>query len=716
VSHRFGDEVVRDGIATDPTLLQTPATALRALVYNLRWAWHSPTTDLFAALAPHAWAATRNPMTVLQEARDDPPLVARYTTWILDLAADLGRYLSQRTRLPASPRVAYLSAEFAVAECLPIYSGGLGVLAGDHLKAASDLGLPLVAVGLLYRYGYFRQLVDDSGFQREQYDHLHTDDVPLTAVPGPDGRPLIVGLPFPGRTVRVRAWRAQVGRVPLYLLDTEVPENREDDRWITGHLYGGDQDTRIRQELVLGVGGARLLRAVAPPDQQPQVFHMNEGHSAFITLELARERLVSGAVGTLDAGMVENATSLAFTTHTPVAAGHDAFPSDLVEAYFTDYRKELGLSHEELMPFGRQALEGDTSDKFNMTVLALRGASYRNGVSQLHGRVSREMWGDVGVGLENLPAADEMDSITNGVHTLTWAGPDVAGFYDSQLGPYWREAPEDPGSWRAMGEVDRGALWAARTAQRDRLLQAVDLRASREGLPGFGADVVADNALVLGFARRFATYKRAGLMLADPARLERLIAGDRPVVIVFAGKAHPRDEPGKLLLQRIVQATRDHRYRGRMVFLENYDIELAQLMVQGSDVWLNTPRRPMEASGTSGMKATLNGALHVSELDGWWDEAYRPSIGWGLGANPPDGLDEAAIDAAEGEQLMYLLEREVAPLFFERGREGTPRAWLERVVASIETLAPRFAAHRMVREYVEKFYVPAGAAIALRRG
>lgn len=684
--------------------------ALQALAYNLRWSWDPSTVELFASLAPAAWDATHNPVAVLDAVKHDPAALTAHAPRILERHADLQSYLRQPARLAGAPWVAYLSAEFALAECLPIYSGGLGVLAGDHLKAASDLGLPLVGVGLLYRYGYFHQAIDQNGYQREQYDHLDTSRVPVTPVMGPDGTQTTIGVPFPGRTVLARVWQIQVGRVPLYLLDTELFENREDDRWITGHLYGGDQDTRIRQEIVLGVGGARLLRAVLPPDQQPAVFHMNEGHSAFIALELARERLVAGTATSFGEGLRQGAASLVFTTHTPVAAGHDAFPSALMEAYFTDYRQELGLTHEDLMRIGRRDPDAGL-ERFSMTVLALRSADRRNAVSQLHGTVSQQMWSGVGLSLEELRPTVEMAAITNGVHTGTWVGPEMRALFDAQLGRAWRDAPDEHASWDAFPDVGLPLLWAARTAQRGRLLDRVDAAARAEGLGGLAPDVSAERALVLGFARRFATYKRAGLLLTDPDRLARLIGSGRPVVIVFAGKAHPRDDPGKALLQRIVDATCDERFRGRIVFLENYDVEIARLLVQGSDVWLNNPRRPQEASGTSGMKAVLNGALHLSELDGWWDEAYRPDLGWALGAGIPQDLSGEAQDAAEGRQLIELLEGEVAPLFYDRDAAGRPVGWLRHVSESVRLLAPQFSAQRMAREYAEHFYIPAGEAV-----
>jgi starch phosphorylase len=683
------------------------ALVLEQLVYNLRWSWDPATVGLFRAIGPEPWAKTHNPVSVLKAAGRD--VLAEHAEDILARGGELEQYLTRTPALGGIPRIAYFSAEFAIAEALPIYSGGLGVLAGDHLKSASDLGLPLVAVGLLYRYGYFRQVIDDTGYQREAYDRLDNDAAPITPVVDARNRPIMVDVPFPGRTVHACVWRAQVGRIPLYLLDTDLPQNREDDRWITGHLYGGDQDTRIRQEIVLGIGGLRALRAILPADGQPEVFHMNEGHAAFLTLELARERLAAGEASTYDEAALQVAPRLAFTTHTPVAAGHDAFPSDMVEAYFDGYRQQLGLSHDEFMQRGRHEKDAHW-ERFSMTLLALRCAARRNGVSQLHGKVSREMWGGIGLTLQDAPPSVEMTAITNGVHTATWVGPEMSSLFDRELGRNWRTVPDFRSNWTGMAQVDPSALWSARTAQRARLLERVDAISRQEGLGGLHPDVKPERALVLGFARRFATYKRAGLILSDPERLVRLMdGGNRPVVVVFAGKAHPRDDPGKLLVQRIVQASRDERFRGRLVFLPNYDVEIARLLVQGSDVWMNTPRRPQEASGTSGMKATLNGALHLSELDGWWDEAYEPGLGWALGEGIAEDLAGEAHDAAEARQLMDLLEREVVPLFFDRDHRGVPTRWLELAASSIQVMAPDFSAQRMVREYAERIYQPAGA-------
>ncbi|MDQ6674560.1 MAG: alpha-glucan family phosphorylase, partial [Chloroflexota bacterium] len=456
---------------------------LEQLAYNLRWSWNPATRNLFEALGPEPWGRTHSPIAVLRSAANDPDRLAEHAESILARHTELEQYLGGAGRASGVPRIAYFCAEFAIAESLPIYSGGLGVLAGDHLKAASDLGLPLVAIGLLYRYGYFRQVIDDTGYQHEVYDRLDTDAVAVRPVQNAQGGRVVIEVPFPGRTVLARVWIAQVGRVPLYLLDTDLPENREDDRWITGHLYGGDQDTRIRQEIVLGIGGLRALRAVLPTDAQPEVLHMNEGHSAFLSLELARELLASGAASTFDEAALQVAPRLAFTTHTPVPAGHDAFPSDLVEAYFNGYRQLLGLTHEEFMRRGHRDPEMSW-ERFSMTVLALRSAARRNGVSQLHGAISKQMWGGIGLTLADAPPAVEMDAITNGIHTPTWAGPEISAMFDRQLGTDWHAHPEIPSHWAGMPHVDVGALWAARTAQRARLLDRVDAMARHEGLGG----------------------------------------------------------------------------------------------------------------------------------------------------------------------------------------------------------------------------------------
>jgi starch phosphorylase len=703
-----------NGVAHAGRLEDHLGLVLAELTYNLRWGWDAPTRHLFGALAPKVWEATHNPIQVLRYVTASPSRLIAREAEIRAAATELLAYLGAPARLQDGPRVAYFCAEYALADCLPLYSGGLGVLAGDHLKAASDLGLPLAGVGLLYREGYFRQVIDAHGAQRERYDWVDPAELPLRPVVGVDGGSVLVSIPFPARTVHARAWRAQVGRVPLYLLDTDIPENEPNDRAIAARLYGGDALTRLSQEMVLGIGGARLLAALGS-DAQPEVYHLNEGHSAFLTLELARQWVQTGQARDFDEAVIQVARRVVFTTHTPVAAGHDVFAADLMEWSFAAYREELGITHAQLMALGsRETVH--SADDFSMTVLALRSAASRNGVSQLHGLVSRQMWSGIGIGAQNDPPAAEMEGLTNAVHTATWVGPEMARLFDARLERGWRSAPHQPEHWTALPEVDPTHLWEARSAQRRCLLEYLEQRGSAGQAEALAAGVTADNTLVLGFARRFATYKRATLLLSDPDRLARLMSADqaRGVVVVFAGKAHPRDEGGKALVQRIVHASRDARFRGRLLFVEDYDVELARLLVQGSDVWLNTPRRPEEASGTSGMKAVLNGALHVSELDGWWDEAYRPELGWAVGLGLPDTAQGEARDVAEAVQLMDLLEHEVKPLFFERDKLGTPRDWLARVARSITTLAPAFSAHRMLAEYTERLYQPAAARLGER--
>jgi len=491
---------------------------LERLAYNLRWAWHKPTTDLFHTIAPEIWNSTHNPIAVMSAIAEAPEALEMHAELMATAGNDLDNYMSRAPQLVAAPRVAYFSAEFAITECLPIYSGGLGVPAGDHLKAASDLGLPAIGVGLLYRYGYFRQSIDPTGHQCEIYDRIATDTIPLRPVLAADSVPLEIGVPFSGRTVVARAWLAQVGRVRLYLLDTDVPRNREDDRWITGHLYGGDRDTRLRQEIVLGIGGARLIQALQllGLEVAPEVYHLNEGHSAFVAVERAAERMRSGATGDFLRAHEHVAGSVAFTTHTPVAAGHDTFPPELVEAYLADYRADLGLSREQFMSLGRRDPSAQ-EDEFSMTVLALRSAHARNGVSQLHGIISRNLWSGIGVGVRNAPPLIEMQAITNGVHTGTWAGPEMSALFDRWIGRPWRVTPQKRTVWAKAARISNNALWAARSVQRARLLDRIDASGRAEGTGGHSRNIAADQALVVGFARRFATYKRAGLLLQDPA-------------------------------------------------------------------------------------------------------------------------------------------------------------------------------------------------------
>lgn len=672
----------------------SPFEKLKDLAYNLRWDWQPEARAVFRELDPVLWEQVgHNPVALLRRVapsrlKEDGGLEER----VERLWQDLHDYLaSEQTWYDTSrevadrPLVAYLSAEYGLTECLRTYSGGLGVLAGDHLKSASDLGVPLVGIGLLYREGYFNQTLDHAGRQRETYPAADFDDLPLRAVTRPEGELLRVAVPFPGRQVMVRVWRADVGRVPLILLDADLPENGDEDRDLTSRLYGGDQETRISQEILLGIGGYRVLRAMGIA---PRSFHMNEGHSAFLGLELVRQRIEEDGLE-LSEAMEAVRRGVVFTTHTPVPAGHDRFPRELMERYFTATARSLGLELEELMAMGRVDA-ANPEEPFTMTVLAMRLAEQVNGVSELHGVVTRDMW----LGLwPDRPVEDvPIGHVTNGVHLPSWVHPDIGAAY----GP---AQPGELGLDERAPDPDPERLWELRNARRHALVRYVRDRV--------GARLDPD-ALTIAFARRFATYKRATLLLSDLERLERLLCDeDRPVQVLFAGKAHPKDQGGKALIRRIVEISHDERFHDRVVFIPGYGIDVARELVQGADVWLNNPRRPMEASGTSGMKAAANGVLNASILDGWWDEAYRAAeakgvqIGWAMGGTSHSDPDTA--DRIDEGALFHLLENQVVPLFHDRDEHGVPRAWLERAVASIREVAPFFTSHRMVREYVERY-------------
>ena len=646
-----------------------PAAILRELAHNFWFSWLPGARDLFARLDPERYVALGHNPAALVAGFSDDELRGRVDRELLGrVLGELGAERSRRTwwdRRSEDGRflVAYFSTEFGLDESLPIYSGGLGVLAGDHLKSASDLGVPLVAVGLLYRKGYFRQQLDELGWQGERYPESDPDRLPIVAeevsatVELPDEHEAAVA-------VQLRVWRAQVGRVSLHLLDTDVEGNPDWARSITDALYGGDRQHRIRQEVVLGVGGVRVLRALG---LEPTVFHLNEGHSAFLQLERLRE-LVEDEGLPRDAAFRRVRASTVFTTHTPVPAGNELFDAWLVQRNVGRLVERCGFTWDEFVAFGRMS-PGESG--FGLTPFALRTSAYANGVSELHGEVSREMWQGLWPdrGVDDVP----IGSVTNGVHSRTW----IADELDALLG-----SEEDMGTpdFARAYDLDDDALGRAHAAAKARLLRR---------LPStFGPEV-----LTIGFARRFATYKRADLMLSQPERLARLLADpERPLQIVLAGKAHPADEGGKALIQKIVEFTRDPRANGRVVFLEDYEMALARDLVQGVDIWLNNPRRPHEASGTSGMKAAINGVRTLSVLDGWWAEAYDPAYGWAI---------DGASDEADAEQLYALLEQQVVPAFEARD------AWLEMMKASIAALAPRFSMARTVIEYAERYYVPA---------
>jgi starch phosphorylase len=692
---------------------------LQVIAHNLWWTWHSDAQDLFRRMDRDLWEQCyHNPVAMLglidqrrlQEVAADDGFLAHMSR----VDADLRSYLEapgwwiKTFGGEREPQVAYFCAEYGISECLPIYSGGLGVLAGDHLKSASDLGLPLVAVGMLYQQGYFRQRLNADGWQLELFPRNDFHNLPVEPVRNSQGQPVTIEVEMPNRLAKAQVWVARVGRIRLYLLDSNVPENTPEDRHITSQLYGGDQEMRIRQEILLGIGGVRMLQALGI---RPKAFHMNEGHSSFLGLE--RCRLMMAELGTsFDEARELVAATNVFTTHTPVPAGNDAFEPWLIEKYFGAYWGQLGLNREQFLALGRQE-PSNKDEPLNMTVLALHMSGARNGVSGLHAEVSRKLWAGVwpGVPVSEIP----IRGIRNGIHTPSWLSHDMGRLYDRYLGPGWHEKTADPSVWRAVDQIPDTELWRTHERRRERLVafarrrlreQLLKRRASAAELAA-AEEVLDPEALTIGFARRFATYKRATLLLADLDRLARLV-GDphRRMQIIFAGKAHPRDNPGKDLIREIVHTSRQERFRRCIMFLEDYDMNVARYLVQGVDIWLNTPLRPMEASGTSGMKAAANGAINVSVLDGWWAEGYDPSVGWAIGGT--ESYDDLEYQNTVQSQALYdLLEKEVIPLFYERGSDGLPRGWTAKMKATMGKLAPVFNTNRMMLEYGELAYLPA---------
>jgi starch phosphorylase len=615
--------------------------------------------------------------------------------------------------------VAYFSAEFGLHESIPIYSGGLGVLAGDHIKSASDLGLPLIGIGLFYGQGYFRQWLDRNGWQQEEYLQTDLNQLPMEPAIGKDGAPVVIQIETRSGALRAKVWRIKVGRCDLLLLDSNVDGNAPEDRELTSRLYGGDGRVRIRQELLLGVGGFRALHAMGIT---PGVLHLNEGHSGFAVLEAIRSRMEEEGLSFRDA-VSRVSRSVVFTTHTPVPAGHDRFHGSLIEEHLGPLRDAMGLSYETLMGFGREQPSND-QEAFCMTVLGLRLARRSNAVSALHGEVSRAMW----TGLFPGRAEDEVPigHVTNGVHVPTWLAPAMYRLYERHLGPSWHEQSADPHIWEGIENVDDGELWETHLALKSRLLEFVRRRAMDQGRRRNESQqslqrldrVLSPDALTIGFARRFATYKRANLILRDMELLKSMV-GDvkRPVQFVFAGKAHPLDEPGKRVLQQIAELMRDKQFSDRIVFVEDYDINVGRHFVQGVDVWLNNPRRPLEASGTSGQKVVLNGGLNLSVLDGWWAEAHDGLNGFAIGTGRTHSSMDVH-DTRDGEDLYRVLRDEVIPLYYHRDRDGLPRGWIKRMKRTIRTLGWRFSANRMVMDYAMRCYVPAAGGLSsdLRAG
>ena len=708
--------------------LPAPLAGLRELAYNLRWSWDHDTIELFRRLDSDLWETSgHNPVRMLglidqgrlEAASKDEAFLAhldRTLAQLREYTAGASTWHKRSFGTTSNLLVAYFSAEFGITECLSIFAGGLGVLAGDHLKSASDLGVPLVAVSLLYQQGYFRQYLDSAGWQKESYEDNDFCNLPIQLERKPDGSPVMVQVEYDGRTVAAQVWSARVGRVRLYLLDANLPRNAPEDRDITDQLYGGDREMRLKQEILLGIGGFRALEALG---LTPTVYHMNEGHSALLSLEWVRRLMATRNLSFAEARTLACA-GLIFTGHTPVPAGHDYFSPALVQRYLGEFARGLGLSMQEFLALGREHPErGD--EEFCMTVLALRMAAASNGVSKLHGEVSRHMW----KGIWPQVPEDEIPVgyVTNGVHLRSWISYEMNQLYDRYMGPRWREEHADASTWTRAQNIPAEELWRTHERRRERMVSFARRRLrtqlERRGAPRAqieaAEEVLDPDALTIGFARRFATYKRATLLLRDPARLDRILnQADRPVQIVFAGKAHPRDDAGKAFIQQIVRVAQEKEFRRRIVFLEDYDMAVARCLVQGSDVWLNTPLRPLEASGTSGMKAMANGAINLSTLDGWWDEAWDAAaakqrfIGWAIGRGEVDPNPDYQ-DQVEAAALYSLLEDDIVPSFYERGADGLPRRWINRMKSSISTLCPQFNMHRVVREYASAFYMIAHA-------
>jgi len=709
---------------SDLTALPERLSRLHELALDLSWTW-SPAREVFRRLDYRLWQQTRhNPVLMLrlmdaetlERAANESDLLAVYDRAVAGLEALRGGnghagHTQPRTWwhrvVPASTSdvVAYFSAEFALHQSLPIYAGGLGVLAGDHCKEASDLGIPLIGVGFMYPQGYFRQRVSPEGWQQEQYERIDWANAPVQRAQTRDRKPCVVQVPLGTRTVLVQVWEVRLGRVRLLLLDTDLEQNQPWDRELSARLYGGGQDTRLQQEIVLGLGGVLALRALG---LTPAVWHLNEGHAAFVILQRLRDLLAADTPW--EDALVEVRRSTVFTTHTPVPAGHDAFPFHLVEQHLAGCWGSMGAERDHFLALG--TYDNGAGPQFNMTALAMRSAGAINAVSQLHGEVTREMfaplWPDLAIGDRPVGA------ITNGVHVPTWIAGGLARLFDRHLGAQWRDRYDDPELWRRLPEIPDDELWAARQALRHSLFQFVRERARERFADEGGASravaggaMLDPDALTIGFARRFTGYKRPDLIFRDVERLSRLV-GDarRPVQFVFAGKAHPADEAGKHHLQQIFRHALDSRFGGRIAFVEDYDLHVAHLLVQGCDVWLNNPRKPLEASGTSGMKAAMNGVPHLSIGDGWWAEGFTGDNGWLIEGHAATS-DPGVVDDADAAALYDLLEQAVIPAFYARGPKNIPTRWLTIVRQSIATVTPRFSTRRMLKDYIERAYAPA---------
>ncbi len=704
--------------------LEGELSALDAIARNLWLSWNFDAISLFIRIDPDAWVESgQNPVKMLgmisqerfdQLAQDDSFIAA-----LQDVKASLERYKKGEAwyKGPKGPKTAYFSMEFGIDVSLPTYSGGLGILSGDHMKTSSDLGLPLVGVGLLYRQGYFKQYLNADGFQQESYPENDWYNMPVEQCADAEGKPIHITVDLTGRQVRAAIWEVKVGRSSLYLLDSNITENSPEDRAITATLYGGDKDMRIKQEILLGIGGIRALEALGI---DVAATHMNEGHSAFLALERIRRLMAEKGFGFREAVQAFIPTNV-FTTHTPVPAGNERFGIDLMERYFRNWLQGFGVDWNEFIALGREN-PADHSESFCMTVFALKLSAWANGVSALHGEVSRKMWKSL---WPQLPVQEiPIGHVTNGVHPRTWISHDMLNLLDRYLGPRFKSEPGAKDVWDRMDRVSDEELWRTHERRRERLVafcrQRLNSSMERLGITDPSlltlGDSLSPSTFTLSFARRFATYKRGNLLLSDPDRLIRLLSNAQmPMQIIYAGKAHPHDIPGKELIRELVHFSRREELLGRIVFLEDYDMSIARYMTSGSDVWLNTPRRPLEASGTSGMKAGMNGVLNCSVPDGWWAEGYSSEIGWAIGQGE-EYKDEELQDKIESEALYDLLEREILPMFYRRGRDNLPREWIGKMRTSIQSVGRNFSTHRMLEDYYSTYYKPAMAAgLALRK-
>ncbi|NPE28329.1 alpha-glucan family phosphorylase [Methanococcoides sp. SA1] len=700
-------------------VLPKPLKPLKEIANNLRFSWSADMRDLFTRLDMDLWDETdHNPVAILsklpqnvldQKAQDDS-----YIYLLNRVHEDFKRYMEATTWYQESEdfhkklKVAYFSMEYGITESLAIYSGGLGVLSGDHMKSSSELGIPLVGVGLAYQNGYFKQHLNINGWQEEEYPVNDFYNLPMEVIKDKKGNELRVDVDLPGRKVFIKVWKAQVGRTPLFLLDTNIPENVVEDRPLTAELYGGDTDWRIRQEIVLGMGGIKALKAMGEPIT---VCHMNEGHSAFSGLERIRCLMHDHGLGFHEALEAVKSSSV-FTTHTPVKAGIDKFDPELMIKYFTEYANAVGISIQELLGMGR-VNKFDDKEQISMAVLAIRLSLLTNGVSKLHGEVAKRMWHSLWPNI--LTKEVPIGAVTNGIHTASWISMEMAELFNRYLGPKWHEEPADHIVWQKVYDIPDGELWRIHESRRARLVGFARKRLEnyhREvGQPSHviqkAKSVLKTDALTIGFARRFATYKRATLIFRDPERLAKILNNpERPVQIIIAGKAHPQDNEGKKYISRILELMKEEPFNQNVVFLENYNMNIARYLVEGCDVWLNNPRRGLEACGTSGMKASANGCINCSTLDGWWDEIYSPEIGWGIG-NRQEHEDVDYWDDLEAEELYSILEDQIVPTFYDRGVERMPRKWIQMMKDNMVTVCPIFNSNRMLQDYMEDMYLPA---------